>query len=44
VLGCTNLPWRMKLMTVAEVTRRHLDDPRGAGSAAERDSVGGDEA
>jgi hypothetical protein len=23
VLGCINLTWRMKLMTVAEVTRRH---------------------
>jgi IclR family transcriptional regulator, mhp operon transcriptional activator len=30
VLGCINLTWRMKVMTVAEMARRHLDDLRGA--------------
>jgi IclR family transcriptional regulator, mhp operon transcriptional activator len=39
VLGCLNLTWRMKLMTVAEVTRRHLDDRRGAVLAAERQAT-----
>jgi IclR family transcriptional regulator, mhp operon transcriptional activator len=36
VLGCINLTWRMKVMTVAEMTRRHLDDLRGAVAAVER--------
>ena len=50
MLGCINLTWRMKLMTLAG----HLDDLRGAVSAVERqatevsprrwDSVGVDEA
>jgi hypothetical protein len=34
-----NLTWRMKVMTVAEVTRRHLDDRRGAVLAAERQAT-----
>jgi hypothetical protein len=54
VLGCINLTWRMKVMTVAEMTRRHLDGLRGEVSAVERrvsevsrslwDRVGVDEA
>jgi IclR family mhp operon transcriptional activator len=36
VLGCINLTWRMKVMTVAEMARRHLDDLRGAVSAVEQ--------
>ena len=54
VLGCINLTWRMKVMTVAEMARRHLDDLRGAVAAVEqragevsrrlRDGVGANEA
>jgi IclR family transcriptional regulator, mhp operon transcriptional activator len=36
VLGCVNLTWRMKVMTVAEAARRHLDDLRGAVSTIEQ--------
>jgi hypothetical protein len=39
VLGCLNLTCRMKLMTASEVTRRHLDDRRGAVLAAERQAT-----
>jgi IclR family mhp operon transcriptional activator len=35
VLGCINLTWRMKVLTIAEMTRRHLDDLRGAVAAVE---------
>ena len=35
VLGCANLSWRMKLMTLAG----HLDELRGAVSAAERQAT-----
>jgi IclR family transcriptional regulator, mhp operon transcriptional activator len=36
VLGCINLTWRMKVLSVAEMTRRHLDDLRGAVATVER--------
>jgi IclR family mhp operon transcriptional activator len=36
VLGCINLTWRMKVMTVAEMARRHLDDLRGAVAVVEQ--------
>ena len=54
VLGCITLTWRKKVMTVAEMARRHLDDLRGAVTAVEqrasevsgrlRDGVGEQEA
>jgi IclR family mhp operon transcriptional activator len=36
VLGCVNLTWRRKVMTVVEGARRHLDDLRGAVSTIEQ--------
>jgi IclR family transcriptional regulator, mhp operon transcriptional activator len=36
VLGCVNLTWRMKVMTVAQAARRHLDDLRGAVASIEQ--------
>jgi hypothetical protein len=39
VLGWVNLTWRMKVMTVAEAARRHLDGLRAAVSTVEQRAV-----
>jgi IclR family mhp operon transcriptional activator len=36
VLGCMNLTWRLKLLDLAEMVRRHLDDLRGAVATVEQ--------
>jgi IclR family mhp operon transcriptional activator len=39
VLGCVNLTWRMRVMTVADIARRHLGDLRAAVVAIEEQAT-----